>query len=265
MVNFRKKQEQNNEKKKRTSKQRTQLADAPDAGGTKKALPGKHTRPGTRLHGVRGRTRKPQNAERVSEESEDYTSTTRFIESSLGIKSYAELAPYLAQGVERVMASLLGIAPVDLRITPDFVRKLHREAFEGLFPAWAGQYRDRDVTVGKHTPPPHYEVPVLMRQYCDDLDARLTALGPAPPLTDGLLETLAFAEGRFLFIHPFYDFNGRVARMLLFALLYRLELPPVKLVPEEAGKAEYLAALSESDKGNLQPLMEIWRGRFKTA
>lgn len=91
MVKFRKKQEQNNEKKKRTNRQRTQLADAPDAGGTKKALPGKHTRPGTRLHGVRGRTRKPQNAERVSEESEDYTSTTRFIESSLGIKSYTEL------------------------------------------------------------------------------------------------------------------------------------------------------------------------------
>ena len=51
--------------------------------------------------------------------------------------------------------------------------------------------------------------------------------------------------------------------MLLFALLYRLELPPVKLVPDDAEKAEYLAALSESDKCHWQPLVEIWRRRFK--
>lgn len=217
MVNSKQKREQN-EKEKRPHNQRNELADAPDPGGAEKTLPGKHPRPGACLNGVRGRTRKPQDAERVSEESEEYSSTTRFIESSLGIKSYEELAPYLAQGVERVMASLLNLRGADLKITPDFIRKLHKDAFEELFPAWAGQYRDRDVTVGKHVPPPHYEVPVLVRQYCDDLDARLVSLGPAPPVTDVLLEALAFAEGRFLFIHPFYDFNGRVARMLLFAL-----------------------------------------------
>jgi CRISPR-associated endonuclease/helicase Cas3 len=79
-----------------------------------------------------------------------------------------------------------------------------------------------------------------------------------------LLEALAFAEGRFLTIHPFYDFNGRVARMLLFALLYRLELPPVQLVPDDAQKPGYLAALSEADTCNWQPLVEIWRRRFGT-
>ena len=78
------------------------MAKKPDAGRTKDALSGKHPEAGARLHGLRGRTRKPQNAERVSEESEEYSSTTRFIESSFGIKSYSELAPYLARGVERV-------------------------------------------------------------------------------------------------------------------------------------------------------------------
>lgn len=253
---------ENNEKKKRPHNQRNELANAPDAGGTEKALPGKHPRSGTRLNGVRRRARKPQDAERVSEGSEDYSSTTRFIESSLGIKSFKEIAPYLAQGVERVMASLLVLSPDKLRITPDFIRKLHKDSFAELFPLWAGQYRDRDVTVGKHVPPPHYEVPVLVRQYCDDLDARLASLGPTPPVTDVLLEALAFAEGRFLYIHPFYDFNGRVARMLLFALLYRLELPPVRLVPEDTQKTDYLSALSESDKRHWQPLIEIWRERL---
>ncbi len=149
-----KKKRGNNEKKKCPNKQRNVLANAPDAGRAEKTLPGKHTRAGTRLDGVRRRTRKPQDAERVSEESEEYSSTTRFIESSLGIKSYAALAPYLAKGVERVMASLLVLSPDELKITPDVIRKLHKDAFEELFPTWAGHYRDIRVTnMPRHSRP----------------------------------------------------------------------------------------------------------------
>ena len=162
MVNLKKKRG-NDDKKKRPHKQRNVLADAPDAGGADKTVSAKHSRPSTRLDGVRRRARKPQNAERESEESEEYSSTTRFIESSLGIKSYSELAPHLAKGVERVMASLLNLRADELRITPDFIRKLHQDAFEELFPLWAGHYRDRNVTVGKHTAPPHYKSGILGR------------------------------------------------------------------------------------------------------
>ena len=50
--------------------------------------------------------------------------------------------------------------------------------------------------------------------------------------------------------------------MLLFALLYRLELPPVLLVPVATEKAAYLSALSGADMRHWQPLIEIWRKRF---
>jgi CRISPR-associated endonuclease/helicase Cas3 len=238
------------------------VADKPFAGGKEKALLGKHSGPGVRVHGVRGRAGKPQDAERVSEDAEEYSSTTRFIESTLGIKSYAELAPFLAKGVERVMASLLELAPAELRVTPEFICDLHKRAFEVLFPSWAGHYRDRNVMVGKHKPPAYYEVPTLMRQYCDDVEHRLSSVGIKPPVTDVLLETLAFTEGRFLTIHPFVDFNGRVARMHLFSLCYRLDLPPVELVPDEKRKTEYFSALSAADRHNWLPLTEIWRQRL---
>jgi len=231
----------------------------------KKKVSGEHPRTGKRLHGIRGRTRKPEDAERVSEESEEYTSTTRYIESSLGIKSYSELAPHLAKGVEKVMASLLHQNPDEVIVNSEFICKLHREAFSELFPSWAGKYRDRNVTVGKHNPPPYFEIPVLMRQYCEDLESRLSSIGSNPAVTEILLETLSFAEGRLLSIHPFLDFNGRITRMLLFALLYRLDLPPVLLVPDEKDhteKEEYLKALSEADMMNWQLLVEIWRKRF---
>lgn len=249
-------------KNKKSSAKSGRVADKPNAGRAQTALSKKHSRTGTRLNGVRRRTRKPKNAERVSEDSEEYSSTTRFIESSLGIKSYSELAPHLAKSVERVMASLLNKSAAELLITPEFIRTLHKNAFEELFPAWAGQYRDRNVTVGRYIPPQYYEVPLMIHQYCKDLEARLSVLGASPPVTNILLEALAFAEGRFLSIHPFLDFNGRMARMLMFALCYRLELPPVELVPNEKQKESYLFALSEGDKLNWQPLIEAWKQRL---
>ena len=250
------------EKAKDPQKHSGPLADKPLSRGKESPLSGKHSRTGLRLNGVRRRAGKPNYAQKISEESEEYTSTTRFIESSLGIKPYSELAPYLAKGVERVMALLLNKNTIELSITPEFICTLHKDAFGELFPAWAGQYRDRNVTVGKHIPPAYYEVPLLMRQYCEDVECRLSSLGVNPPVTEVLLEALSFAEGKFLSIHPFLDFNGRVARMLLFALLYRLDLPPVEVVPDNAHKATYLAALSEADKQHWQPLIEMWRQRM---
>src|SRR3989344_3525345 len=248
MVNFNQDNQKGktNEKAKNSKKHGGALENDPNPGRKKKKVSGKHSRTGKFLYGLRRRKGKPENVERVSEDTtEEYSSTTRFLESSLGIKSYAELAPYLAKGVERVMAEIIDCKPTELIVTPELICKLHKDAF-----------------VGKYNPPHYFEVPVLIKQYCEDLEYRLSLVGPKPPLSDILLETLAFAEGRFLNIHPFLDFNGRGARMLLFTLLYRLNLPPVQLVPDEKdrqGRTEYIAALSSADNLDLQPLISVWK------
>jgi CRISPR-associated endonuclease/helicase Cas3 len=83
-------------------------------------------------------------------------------------------------------------------------------------------------------------------------------------MDDLLLETLGFAEGRLLSIHPFTDFNGRVTRLLLRELLRQLELPPVDLVPTDpAGEAAHRAALQAGDNLNWLPLMKVWQQRFE--
>ena len=60
------------------------------------------------------------------------------------------------------MASLLNSRPDELIITTEFICKLHRDAFRELFPDWAGRYRDRDVTVGKHTPPHYFDYETVL-------------------------------------------------------------------------------------------------------
>jgi CRISPR-associated endonuclease/helicase Cas3 len=103
---------------------------------------------------------------------------------------------------------------------------------------------------------------MLMQDYGEDIRIRLE--NASGHFDDLLLETLAFAEGRLLSIHPFNDFNGRVTRLFLRELLRRLELPPVDLVPTDApGETAYFEALQAGDRLQWHPLMIIWQQRFE--
>ncbi len=187
---------------------------------------------------------------------------TRYLQTSLGLLSYAQLAPLLAERVLRVERELASGAFAAQSQFPDLVLDLHQRIAGDLCPDWAGRWRSADVRVGEHHPPPPHRVPVLMRDYGEDLRVRLeNASGHRDDL---LLETLAFAEGRLLSIHPFTDFNGRVTRLFLREILRRMELPPVDLVPTDApGETAYRAALRAGDALDWRPLMSVWQQRFE--
>ena len=144
----------------------------------------------------------------------------------------------------------------------ELVRDLHTAICEHVAPSLAG-WRRIEVAVGSNIAPTWPLVPALMRDYGRDLEARIAAQGLEP--TERLLETLAFAEGRLLSVHPFADYNGRVARVFLRLLLRRLELPPVRLAPGDDERADYLAALSAADRNDWSGLMDCWRKRLGKA
>ena len=147
--------------------------------------------------------------------------------------------------------------PADERLAAEF----HRRICHDLVPDWAGRWRSIEVRVGSLTPPPPHQVPVHMRNYGADLLARWPAAAAAP--SDFTLELLAFAEGRFLSIHPFQDFNGRTIRLFLLELLRRLDLPRVTLAPESAADRQtYFQALEAADRADWLPLFQIWQQRF---
>lgn len=188
---------------------------------------------------------------------------TRFIETARGFLSYAELAPYLSDRVTAVEAALLKGAFVDSPLNESLLLDLHHRIAGDLVPDWAGRWRDVEVVVGRLLPPPPYQIALLMRDYVRDLNARWNALSEREEL---LLELLAFAEGRFLSIHPFRDFNGRTIRVFLIELLRRLDLPRVELAPQtESGRVEYFAALEAADRRDWYPLTDIWKVRLTNA
>ncbi len=189
--------------------------------------------------------------------------TTRFVETTLGNLTYTELAPLLGERVVRLEESIQVGAYHFHPLEEELLLQFHRSICGDLTPDWAGKWRDVEVTVGPLTPPAPHLLPVMMRDYALDLQARWTAANSED--TDLTLEFLAFAEGRFLTIHPFRDFNGRTIRVFLSELLRRLDLPLVNLAPEEeSARTTYFSALEAADRLDWQPLIEIWKVRLSS-
>lgn len=206
-------------------------------------------------HGLRGRAGQPADA---GGGTRPPSHATRQVETARGVLSYAELAPLLANRAATIERAIEAGDHDDDPLDDTLIRRLHILLCADLVPAFAG-WRSKDVVIGAHEPPPYYRVPLMMRDYARDLDARLAHLGHSPEL---LPEFLAFAEGRLLSIHPFADFNGRVTRLFLRLLLRRLDLPAVDLLPAPDQADTYLAALAAGDRADWSPLAEVWRQRL---
>jgi len=101
-----------------------------------------------------------------------------------------------------------------------------------------------------------------MDSYCEDVKERLKYL---PVLNkdsflDELVCFLAWVHHKFLWIHPFKDYNGRVARLIINIFLLNLDLPPIELrVETKEGRKKYIQALKKADKGNYSNLEKLIR------
>ena len=195
-------------------------------------------------------------------EEPGHLGTTRSFETTQGALTYSELSERLAVALARILDRILQTPAQDIVVTPEWLCERHCELAGELFPDWAGRFRTTDVKVGTLEPPAFYHV--LVRSFCDDLAERLRHL-PEDDLTH-IAALLAWVDWRFQWIHPFKDFNGRIGRMVLAALLYKLALPPVETAPTDPeGRRAYLEALRAGDAGDLLPLQQQWIARLAAA
>lgn len=119
---------------------------------------------------------------------------------------------------------------------PEFVRAVHGEFYERIpfalriAPhsssdsaelAVPGEYRTFDVSFGDHAAPKWADVPQLMRQYADEHDVGQYFPGGYDADRVGALLNVTLGHHRLLWIHPFGDGNGRVARIITDAAISR--------------------------------------------
>lgn len=147
-----------------------------------------------------------------------------------------------------------------IAINSDFILALHRVSFGWIFPDWVGAYRKIQVTFSGKEAPPYYKVPELVHNLCEDLSERMKRL-PEKDTEEYITEIvtlLAWFQHGFVSIHPFNDYNGRIARMLTIVILLNLTLPPIE-IKAETGKDRkiYIQAMRDADNGNYATLERL--------
>ena len=141
------------------------------------------------------------------------------------------------------------------------LRALHAVTVAGLQregDGTPGAYRSGPVRIAQaeHLPPDAVQVP----GYMDELIAFINR--PDPPKYD--LMKVALAHHRFAWVHPFSNGNGRVVRLLTYALLikYGFQVNAVGRLLNPAAvfcadRARYYALLAQADQGTAEAL-EGW-------
>ncbi len=141
-------------------------------------------------------------------------------------------------------------------IAPELILKIHEIAFAWIFPDWAGKYRTIRVEYsGKEAPLSHL-VPALITNLCADLNERLKHLDKDN--VEKIIELLAWFQHRFVWIHPFQDYNGRLTRMLTTYILLQLNLPPIEIKADtRQNRDDYLQAMYAADENDYSKLEKL--------
>lgn len=128
----------------------------------------------------------------------------------------------------------------DKRLEVADILKLHELFYRRIDPSQAGKFRTVPVFIsGSHYPLPLPEqIPVLMDKFLMWYQQNETELHP--------LELAALVHQKFVFIHPFVDGNGRVARLLMNLILLRFGYP-ITIIPPIL-RLEYIAALEKAHR-----------------
>jgi len=192
---------------------------------------------------------------------------TSYKETVFGIIPRSKLIPLEIEGIKRAWDFVIKRSSHSkINITPDLIQKLHEVGFKWIFPKYGGEFRKIEVEVSNHIPPKFYLIPQFILDYTNDLEIRLKNL---PELKNKnfikeLISLIAWAHHRFLWIHPFQDYNGRIGRLLNNIICINLNLPPIELkVETKAGRKRYIEALQQADNGNYKALEKIIRSAIE--
>lgn len=186
---------------------------------------------------------------------------TSYKETAFGIIPHSKLLKLEIEGIKKGLDFFFALDnKKDIEITPEFILKLHHICFAWIFPDWAGKYRKIQVTFSGKEAPPCHQLPELIVNLCGDLKERIKHLpgNQENAYITEVVKLLGWFQHRFVFIHPFNDYNGRTARLLTLFILLKLNLPPVEIQAEcGIDRKKYLMAMQEGDLGNLSPLENL--------
>ncbi len=192
---------------------------------------------------------------------------TSFKETAFGILPRSKIIPLEAEGTKKALQYVIKLSEKKTKITPGLIEAIHKVGFSFIFPDWAGKFRTVDVTVGEYEPPHFSKVAVLIKNLCDDLEERLKHTPLSKNQEQYLAEVIsimAWFQHQFVWIHPFKDYNGRVARLLTNLLALNFGLPVLEIKAETgADRQKYIKAMQAADQYNYSKLEKLIANALK--
>ncbi len=129
------------------------------------------------------------------------------------------------------------------------IRSLHQLVVKKTDEEFAGKYRTSAVFIGgaDHTPPDALRVPEDMKKLLAWFSKNQKKLHP--------IELAALLHHKLVYIHPFFDGNGRTARLLMNIVLLRAGYPLAVILKNDRQK--YYRALQAADTGDATLLVRL--------
>ncbi|MFA5878065.1 MAG: Fic family protein [Candidatus Staskawiczbacteria bacterium] len=123
------------------------------------------------------------------------------------------------------------------------IRSFNQMVIQDIDKEWGGRYRTSEVIImgAEHKPPQAVEIPKLIFDLIGWIKNNKNKLHP--------IELAAIIHYKLVAIHPFFDGNGRTARLLMNVILMENGYPLAIILKNDRKK--YYNVLAKADKGDL--------------
>ncbi len=180
----------------------------------------------------------------------------RVLGNLLGIRSSRKMDDAEASALRAAMEAFVATYDEWHRFTAEDICRMHRRWLGGIY-AWAGTYRQVNISKDGFPFAAASRVPALMEDFSRKALARRTPCRPAK--REEIASALAETHVELVLIHPFREGNGRIARALATLIALQAGLPPLdfKLVAGRARNAYFAAVRAGMDR-NYEPMAKLF-------
>lgn len=148
-----------------------------------------------------------------------------------------------AKNHKEALEYLYSLVEVDKNntISERLIRSLNQIVMQNIDKEWAGRYRNSGVIIGgsDHKPPEALEIPRLMQNLINWAGDNKKKIHP--------VELASIIHHKLVYIHPFFDGNGRTSRLAMNIILMQVGFPLVIVLKND--RKRYYKTLSLADKG----------------
>lgn len=173
--------------------------------------------------------------------------TRMILQDGITIKGKSLREHFEAHNHDRAIDLLYSLVNQDTRLRSIDFLSLHSLVLRSIEDDYAGRIRNGGVRISgaNFTPPAAAKVSGLLDQLVDFINTN--------PLGLNIIELATVFHHKFVWIHPFFDGNGRTVRLAMNLILMRAGFPPAIILRNDRQK--YYDALNRANTGKYDKLL----------